>query len=78
MGRAIGLLVAVAALWTALEVSTQGLDAAFGGALARLGSAEQGAPEPAAAPRSVVRRAGDSVERAFREGEQRYDAQLGE
>jgi hypothetical protein len=78
MGRVIGLLVAVVALWTALEVYTEGLGGAFGGAFAAFAPAEPGAAQAAATPRSVVRRAGDSVDRSFRESEHRYDGQLGE
>lgn len=36
MGRVIGLLVLVLAIWAAAEVSSKGFDAAFGGALASL------------------------------------------
>jgi hypothetical protein len=78
MGRALGILLAVVALWTALEVYTQGVGAAFGGAFAGLAEGAPGSPAPDPTPRSAVRRAGDSVERALRESERRTQAQLDE
>jgi hypothetical protein len=78
MGRFFGLLLAVLALWAALEVYTEGLGDAFGGAFAGGAAGAKGAPSPDAGPRSVVRRAGDSVERSLREGERRTLDQLGD
>jgi hypothetical protein len=73
MGKAIGLLFAVAAIWITLEIYTQGTSNAFGGRFASLlGSGD-------AAPRgSAPQRAGAAVERAQREHEQRYDQLLPE
>jgi hypothetical protein len=69
MGKAIGLLLAVAAIWVTVEIYTQGPDAAFGGRLAQL----TGDSDSESTPRgSTTQRAGAAVERAHSEHEDRY------
>jgi hypothetical protein len=70
MGKAIGLLLAVAAIWITVEVYTQGASNAFGGRFASL----IGSGDAAQAPRgSTAQRAGNAVGRAHQEEQQRYD-----
>jgi hypothetical protein len=74
MGKAIGLLLAVVAIWFTVELYTQGPDQAFGGLLASSMGSEEGA-----APRATTaQRAGAAVERANAEHEARYKEMLGE
>ena len=76
MAKAIGLLLIVGLVWVGVEVMTQGVDGAFGGAFAEL----QGR-EPAADPDDhewAGERARDSVMRASAESEERRKRMLGE
>ncbi len=41
MGRIFGILFIVLAIWTGLEIYNEGTSGAFGGALVRLGLAEE-------------------------------------
>ena len=69
MGKAIGLLFAVIAIWVALEIYTQGPDNAFGGRFASLiGGGESGAPRG-----STAERVGAAVGRAREQERERYD-----
>jgi hypothetical protein len=75
MGKAIGLLLAVAAIWVTAEIYTQGADNAFGGRLApwiNSGDASHGRRG------SAAQRAGGAVGRAHEEHDARYDALLPE
>ena len=66
MGKAIGLLLAVVAIWITVEIYTSGADGAFGGRLSSLiGSGD-------APPESTAKRTGAAVERAHEEHEARY------
>jgi hypothetical protein len=70
MGKTIGLLLAVVAIWITVELYTQGSSNAFGGRF----SALIGGDDDAQAPRGTTQqRVGDAVERAQQEREQRYD-----
>ena len=73
MGKTIGLLFAVVAIWITVEIYTQGASNAFGGRFASLLADGDAAPRGSAA-----QRAGAAVERAQREHEQRYDELLPE
>jgi len=76
MGKTFGMLLAVVGIWLSFELYMNGIQGAFGGALASLGgSAEE---QAAASPRSVTQRAGAAVERAHAEREERLDHMLGE
>jgi hypothetical protein len=76
MGKIFGILLVVVGIWLGLEVYQNGIQGAFGGALATLGSS---ADEHAIRdPRSVPQRAGDAVERAHAEAEARLERMLGE
>ncbi len=70
MGKAIGLLLAVVAIWITVEVYTQGADGAFGGRFASLIGDEDASQAPQG---SATQRAGAAVERAHGEHEARYD-----
>lgn len=76
MGKMIGILLVVVGIWLGLEVYQNGIQGAFGGALAGLrGSAdEQGLRDP----RSVPQRAGAAVERAHAEAQERLNRMLDE
>jgi hypothetical protein len=76
MGKILGILLVVVGIWLGLEVYLNGMQGAFGGALASLeGSADEQAIRD---PRSVPQRAGDAVERAHAEAEARLERMLGE
>ena len=76
MGKIFGILLVVAGIWLGLEVYQNGIQGAFGGALAGLGgSAEEQATRES---RSLPRRAGDAVERAHAESEARLNRMLDE
>ncbi len=68
------LLIAVA-IWTGLEVYTEGVDGAFGGLFSRLPSASA---VEAPATRSTPDRAADAFQRAYNKSEQRVDRLLRE
>ncbi len=74
MGKTIGLLMAVVAIWATAEIYTNGMGGAFGGRLASLGlvSEEEKARGPA------TQRVRESVQRAHDSQEARYDALLEE
>ena len=69
MGKAIGLLLAVLAIWITVELYTQGPDAAFGGRLSSLIGGGDASQEPRG---STAQRAGAAVERAHDERDARY------
>jgi hypothetical protein len=71
MGKLIGLLLGVTALWVGLEIYQNGVEGAFGGMLAG-GSAEV-RPAPTA-----PQRAGAAVERAHGESDVRREKLLAE
>lgn len=77
MTRTVGLLLAVALIWTSVEVYANGTGGAFGGRLAwLLGEGE--ATTPSAGELSNARRAGAAVERAHQLQQERYEDLLGE
>jgi hypothetical protein len=76
MAKIFGILLVVVGIWLGLEVYQNGIQGAFGGALASLGgSADEQAVRD---PRSVPQRAGDAVERAHSEAQERLDRMLDE
>lgn len=76
MGKAIGILLIVTAIWVGLEVYTEGVNGAFGGRLAFLGpeTADQ-APEE---HRWAGERAADAFEAARDRRIDRVERQAGE
>jgi hypothetical protein len=70
MGRIFGILFIVLAVWTGVEVYTEGFGGAFGGLVARLGWAEPESPPP------VPERAARAFEDAYRASEERVRRQL--
>jgi hypothetical protein len=70
MGKAIGLLLAVVAIWVTVEVYTQGVGNAFGGRLAAF-TGDGGAPHG-----TTAQRVGAAVGRAHQEHDERYDKLL--
>ena len=76
MAKIFGMLLVVVGIWLGLEVYQNGMQGAFGGALASFGDAadEQAVGEP----RSVAQRAGAAAERAHAEAEARRNRMLGE
>ena len=76
MGKIFGILLVVVGIWLGLEVYLNGMEGAFGGALASFGeSADEQAVRDT---RSVPRRAGDAVQRAHGDAEERLNRMLGE
>ena len=76
MGKIFGILLVVVGIWLGLEVYQNGMQGAFGGAMASLGgSADE---QTVGNPRSVPQRAGDAVERAHAEAEARFERMLDE
>ena len=73
MGKAIGLLLAVAAIWITVEVYTQGVSNAFGGRLAAFTGRNDAAPRG-----STAQRVGAAVGRAHQEHDERYGKLLTE
>jgi hypothetical protein len=75
MGKAIGLLLAVAAIWITAEIYTQGTDKAFGGRLAPwIGGGDASQEQRGTA----TQRAGNAVGRAHEEHDARYETLLPE
>jgi hypothetical protein len=72
MGKAIGFLLAVVAIWVTVEVYTQGVGNAFGGYF----TPWIGDPSPER--RSTVQRVEQSVGRASSERDARYEKLLPE
>ena len=75
MGKILAMVLMVIAIWVAVTVYSEGTDRAFGGLFAgSLGSSAVDAPET----RSTPQRAGEAVQRAFDESQDRFDRALGE
>jgi hypothetical protein len=76
MAKIFGILLVVVGIWLGLEVYQNGMQGAFGGALASLGDSpdEQAVRDP----RSLPQRAGAAAERAHAEAEARRNRMLGE
>jgi hypothetical protein len=69
MVKAIGLLIGVAVIWAAVEIYTEGPDAAFGGRFASwIGSGAPGEKRG-----STAERVGAAVGRAREQERERYD-----
>lgn len=77
MGKVFGIISIVLGIWFAMELYTEGTKNAFDGAVAFLDDSEESSDEPTER-RTLPRRAGDRVERAFAEGAARREALLGE
>jgi hypothetical protein len=76
MAKIFGMLLLVVGIWLGLEVYQNGMQGAFGGAMASLGgSADE---QTIRDPRSVPQRAGAAAERAYAEAEARRNRMLGE
>jgi hypothetical protein len=76
MGKIVGLLLVVVGIWLGLEVYMNGMQGAFGGAVASLGgSAEE---QATVTPRTVTQRAGAAVERAHAERQARFEQMIDE
>ena len=73
MGKAFGLVLMVVTVWIVAEVTTKGMDHAFGGAFA-----SGDAPADSGPRMSTPQRAGAAVERAQQDYEARYDELLPE
>jgi len=73
MVKVFGFLLFVVAVWVGIEVSTQGVDGAFGGAFSFLSDE----PVPAAEHRWAGERAESAVNRAHDLGEARREKLLG-
>jgi len=75
MGKLFAIVLIVIAIWVGITVFTEGTDRAFGGLFA--GSPGSSTLEATEA-RSTGERAGDAVQRAYDESEDRFDRALGE
>jgi hypothetical protein len=74
MGKFMGLLLTVGCIWAALEIYNEGVNGAFGGALAGFGNGEEAA---AVDTRSTPERAGAAVGRAHAAADARREKLLG-
>ena len=75
MGKILAMVLMVIAIWVAVTVYSEGTDRAFGGLFAgSLGSSTVDVTET----RSTPQRAGEAVQRAFDESQDRFDRALGE
>ena len=73
MARLVGIVLAVLAIWTSVEIYSHGTAGAFGGALAGWSGGDDEAPSSAAETLSSARRAGRAVERAHEQQQERYE-----
>ncbi len=76
MGKALGILAIVIGVWVGLTVYLEGVDHAFGGALAFFASDPAGADEPDGEP--VTSRAAGAFQRAWDKSERRVTDALGD
>jgi hypothetical protein len=76
MGKVIGIGALVLGLWCAVEVYNNGAANAFGGALTKIGLADE-APETAT-PTTAGARAGSAANRAHQDADDRRNRLLGE
>ncbi len=75
MGKLLAIVLMVIAIWVAVTVYSEGTDRAFGGLFAgSLGSSTVDVTET----RSTPQRAGEAVQRAYDESQDRFDRALGE
>ena len=75
MGKLLAIVLMVIAIWVAVTVYSEGTDRAFGGLFAgSLGSSTVDVTET----RSTPERAGDAVQRAYDDSQDRFDRALGE
>ena len=75
MGKLFAIVLMVIGIWVAVTVYSEGTDRAFGGLFAgSLGSSTVDVTET----RSTPQRAGDAVQRAYDESQDRFDRALGE
>jgi len=72
IGKMIGILAFFAAVWAGSELLINGTSGAFGGAFATSSSTEE-IVDKARATATTVQRAGNAVDRSYRETEKRYD-----
>lgn len=69
MGKVFVILLIVVGIWTGLEVMNNGMGGAFGGLFTKVGLAEASEGPEQSGPRRTV----ESVDRAYRAGEDRVD-----
>ena len=75
MGKILAIVLMVIGIWVAVTVYSEGTDRAFGGLFAgSLGSSTVDVTET----RSTPQRAGEAVQRAYDESQDRFDRALGE
>ncbi len=74
MQKAFGLLIAVLAIWAAIEIYTKGTQHAFGGLLTRVGVVEPAESEAT----SAAERAGSRFEDAYQKQLDRVEEQVNE
>jgi hypothetical protein len=75
MGKILAIVLMAIAIWVAVTVYSEGTDRAFGGLFAgSLGSSTVDVTET----RSTPQRAGEAVQRAYDESQDRFDRALGE
>lgn len=75
MGKAFAIVLMAIAVWVAVTVYSEGTDRAFGGLFA---SSQGSSTVDATETRSTPERAGDAVQRAYDESQDRFDRALGE
>ena len=75
MGKLFAIVLMVIGIWVAVTVYSEGTDRTFGGLFAgSLGSSTVDVTET----RSTPQRAGEAVQRAYDESQDRFDRALGE
>jgi len=75
MGKAFAIVLMAIAVWVAVTVYSEGTDRAFGGLFA---SSQGSSTVDATETRSTPERAGDAVQRAYDDSQERFDRALGE
>lgn len=76
MGKLFGIVIIVMAMWVGLEIYSQGVGGAFGGLLARFGSADEA--ENSASARAPLDNVRDKVNRDHEEGWARRERMMGD
>jgi hypothetical protein len=77
MGKIVGMLLMVVAIWVGMEVYNEGADRAFGGTFSFLKAGDD-LPERAVHRVSTPKRVGKKVDAAIRGGAERYERLVGE
>jgi len=75
MGKLVVMIMMIGLIWIGMQVNSNGVDNAFGGAFSFL-NAKDDLPEKASAFVATPRRVGSKVDTAIQEGAARYEKML--